>query len=154
MAKIAIVQIRGTVRTHPDVRKTLELLRLKQKHACVVVDDNEVSRGMIKKIKDYVTYGNVSEDMYVTMLEARGECVGKQTLKEVKLDAKKIAKEYFSNEIKLRDFEAKYQLKPYFRLHPPKGGFERGGIKKTFIQGGVLGEREEKDITALITKML
>lgn len=154
MAKIAVVQIRGTVKTHPDVRKTLELLRLKQKHACVVVDDNEVSRGMIKKIKDYVTFGNISEDLYVTMLDTRGECVGKQSLKEVKLDAKKIAKEYFSNEIKLRDFEPKFQLKPYFRLHPPKGGFERGGIKKTFTQGGVLGEREEADITKLIQKML
>ncbi|MCH8519212.1 MAG: 50S ribosomal protein L30 [Nanoarchaeota archaeon] len=154
MAKIAIVQIRGTVRTHPDVRKTLELLRLKQKHACVVVDDNEVSRGMIKKIKDYVTYGNISEDLYVQMLETRGECVGKQTLKEAKLDAKKIAKEYYGGEVKLRDFEPKYTLKPFFRLHPPKGGFERGGIKKTFIQGGVLGERSDESIATLIQKML
>ncbi len=153
MAKIAIVQIRGTVKTHPDVKKTLELLRLKQKHACVVVDDNEVVRGMLKKIKDYTTFGTIEEDTYVKMLDARGECVGKGSLKDNKVDSKKLAKEYFSGDVKLRDFEPKYQIKPFFRLHPPKGGFERGGIKKTFNQGGVLGERKEA-ISILIEKML
>lgn len=153
MAKIAIVQIRGTVKTHPDVRKTLELFRLKQKHACVVVEDNSVSRGMLKKIKDYTTYGTISEDFYVKMLDARGECVGKTSLKDNKVDSKKLAKEFFADELKLRDFESKYQVKPFFRLHPPKGGFEKGGIKKTFNQKGVLGEREDK-ISELIEKML
>ena len=153
MTKIAIVQIRGTVKTHPDVRKTLELFRLKQKHACVVVDDNEVSRGMLKKIKDYTTYGTIDEAFYTKMLDSRGECVGKVSLKENKVDSKKLAKEFFADEIKLRDFEPKYQVKPYFRLHPPIGGFERGGIKKTFTQGGVLGDRKEH-ISVLIEKML
>lgn len=153
MAKIAIVQIRGTVKTHPDVRKTLELLRLKQKHACVVVDDTPVSRGMLKKIKDYTTFGTIDEDFYVKMLDSRGECVGKKSLKDNKVDSKKLAKEFFADELKLRDFESKYQVKPYFRLHPPIGGFETGGIKKTFNQKGVLGERGDK-ISELIQKML
>ena len=39
-----------------------------------------------------------------------------------------------------------------FRLHPPKGGFERRGIKKTFKEGGVLGYRG-KEIIKLIEKM-
>ena len=26
------------------------------------------------------------------------------------------------------------KLKPFFRLHPPKGGFERKGIKKPFMK--------------------
>ena len=153
MAKIAIVQIRGTVKTHPDVRKTLELLRLKQKHACVVVDDNEVFRGMLKKIKDYTTYGTIDEEAYVKMLDSRGECVGKGSLKDNKVDSKKLAKEYFSGDLKLRDFESKFKVKPYFRLHPPIGGFEKGGIKKTFNQKGVLGDRGDQ-ISKLIEKML
>lgn len=154
MAKIAIIQIRGTVKTHPDVKKTLELFRLKQKHACVVVDDNEVSRGMLKKVKDYTTYGNIDEQLFSEMLEKRGECIGKQTLVEQKVDFKELAANYYKGEIKLRDFEPKHQVKPYFRLHPPKGGFEKGGIKKTYVQGGVLGERNPEAITQLIKKML
>ncbi|MFP4402065.1 MAG: 50S ribosomal protein L30 [Candidatus Nanoarchaeia archaeon] len=154
MAKIAIIQIRGTVKTHPDVKKTLELFRLKQKHACVVVDDNEVSRGMLKKVKDYTTYGVISEKLFATLIESRGECVGKKSIKEVGVKPQEVAKEYYAGNVKLRDFEPKYQLKPYFRLQPPKGGFEKGGIKKTFTQGGVLGERSEEAIEKLISKML
>ncbi len=39
-----------------------------------------------------------------------------------------------------------------FTLHPPRGGFERGGIKKPWVRGGALGLRDEMD--TLIKKML
>lgn len=39
-----------------------------------------------------------------------------------------------------------------FNLAPPIGGFERKGIKKTFVQGGALGAR--KEIDTLIKKMM
>lgn len=151
--KIAIVQIRGTVGIHPDVRKTLDLFRLHQKHVCVVVEDNEVSRGMLQKVKDYVTYGEINETFFKEMIDKRGEVLGKKKASYVKLDSAKIAKEFFAGEIKLRDFEPKYQLKPFFRLHPPIGGYERKGIKMPFIKGGVLGNRKE-EISKLILKML
>ena len=40
-----------------------------------------------------------------------------------------------------------------FHLSPPKGGFERKGIKHSFTQGGALGYRGKK-INDLIKKML
>jgi large subunit ribosomal protein L30 len=154
MTKVAVILIRGTVNTHPDVRKTLELLRLKKKHACVVIDDNAVSKGMLQRVKDYTTYGPISEETFVKLIEERGEVVGGTKAKDAKVDAKKIAKEYFAGSIKLRDFEEKFSLKPFFRLHPPKGGFERGGIKQPVTKGGTLGKRDEESITKLIEKML
>lgn len=45
------------------------------------------------------------------------------------------------------------KLQNYFHLHPPRGGFERRGIKYAFAQKGALGYRGEK-INALIRKML
>ena len=45
------------------------------------------------------------------------------------------------------------KLKPFFRLHPPKGGFEKAGIKKPFTVKGALGYRGDK-INDLIKKML
>jgi large subunit ribosomal protein L30 len=42
--------------------------------------------------------------------------------------------------------------KAYF-MPPPKGGFERGGIKKSFAAGGVLGDRGDK-INDLIKRMI
>lgn len=153
-SKLAVVLIRGQVGIHPDVKKTLELLRLKQKHACVVLDATPEMMGMVERVKDYVTYGTVDEAFFAEMLEKRGELVGqKKASEDKKVDCKKIAKEYFSGELKLRDFEAKYNLKPFVRLHPPIGGFERKGIKMPYTKGGVLGNRNE-EIKALISKML
>ncbi|MCK5107246.1 MAG: uL30 family ribosomal protein [Nanoarchaeota archaeon] len=40
-----------------------------------------------------------------------------------------------------------------FRLNPPRGGFERKGIKKPFKTGGALGNRDDK-INILIKKMI
>lgn len=151
--KIAVVLIRGTIGTHPDVKKTLELLRLKQKHACVVIDDNEISRGMIQKVKDYVTYGSIDEETFKELIDKRGEVVGGEKAQVAKVDSAKIAKEYFEGKIKLREFDMKYKLKPFFRLHPPIGGFERGGIKMPYTKGGVLGNRSE-NMKKLISKMI
>ena len=41
-------------------------------------------------------------------------------------------------------------LKPLFRLHPPRKGYE--GIKRSFKEGGALGYRAEK-INALLRRM-
>ncbi|MCX6711078.1 MAG: uL30 family ribosomal protein [Candidatus Woesearchaeota archaeon] len=43
--------------------------------------------------------------------------------------------------------------KGFFRLHPPKGGFESKGIKKPYSIGGALGYRKS-EIAALIKKMM
>jgi large subunit ribosomal protein L30 len=153
--KLAVVLIRGTVNTHPDVRKTLELLRLKKKHACVVVDNTSENRGMLKRVKDYATYGVIEESFFTEILEKRGEFVGQKLISSSseKIDCKKLASEFFAGNLKLREFVEKYNVKPFFRLHPPIGGFERKGIKMPFAKGGVLGNREEK-IKELIEKML
>lgn len=44
--------------------------------------------------------------------------------------------------------------KKYHALHPPRGGFEKKGIKKSFNLGGALGFRPETKISILIKKML
>jgi large subunit ribosomal protein L30 len=148
--KIAVVLIRGMVNLSFEKKQTLAYLRLKQKHACVVVDDTKENRGMIEKVKDFVTYGLVDEKSFKALLDKRAKVVGKA---DVKIDTAKIAKEYFDGKVKLRDFETNYQIKPFFRLHPPIGGFERAGIKMPFGKGGVLGNRAVK-INDLIVKML
>lgn len=147
--KLAVVLIRGTVNTHPDVRKTLELLRLKKKHTCVVIENNEISRGMVNKVKDYVTFGPINQETFKQLVEKRAMNVGEKAI-----DADSIAKKYFNETVKLRDFEDQFSIRPFFRLHPPKGGFEKGGIKTPFTNGGVLGKREQEQMQTLIGKML
>lgn len=55
--------------------------------------------------------------------------------------------------IKLLDEKRKEEGKKYYRLHPPRGGFERKGTKRTFTEGGVLGNRKE-EINNLIKRMI
>jgi large subunit ribosomal protein L30 len=45
------------------------------------------------------------------------------------------------------------ELMNYFHLQPPRGGFERKGIKTPFSMKGALGYRMDK-INALIKKMI
>ena len=52
-------------------------------------------------------------------------------------------------EVKLKDIN---ELKPVFRLAPPKGG-HRGTIKKAFHAGGTLGNVSEY-INVLASKMM
>lgn len=152
--KLAVLLVRGIINTHPDVRMTLDLLRLRKKNACVVIDNNAINKGMLQKVKDYTTYGVIDEAFFKEMLDKRGELVGKTKISDAKkVDTAKLAKEYFSGAIKLGQFEEKYNIKPFFRMAPPVGGFERKGIKMPFARGGVLGNREEK-MSLLLTKML
>ena len=48
--------------------------------------------------------------------------------------------------------KASHKDKTYY-LQPPKGGFEKGGIKRSFNTGGALGSRGT-DINRLIKKMM
>ena len=45
------------------IKDTLFSLNLRKKHACAIIDDTPVTRGMLKKAQDYTTFGIVSEEL-------------------------------------------------------------------------------------------
>jgi len=55
--------------------------------------------------------------------------------------------------VEKRGMKKEGKLVNYFHLQPPRGGFERGGIKTPFTLKGALGYRKEK-INVLIKKMI
>jgi large subunit ribosomal protein L30 len=139
--KLAIVLVRGVVGVAQSVKDTLSLLRLNKKNYCVVIDNNPVNLGMIKKVKDYVTWGEIDEDTFKELVEKRGEEF------QARLTDRKEKYTYKFLEINGK----KYKL--YFRLNPPRKGFGRKGIKLAFKVGGGLGYRAEK-INDLLKRML
>ena len=141
---IAIVRVRGEVKTVGKVEDTMQLLNLKTVNNCVVVPEDEKYLGMIRKIKDHVTYGKIDKETFKRMLLKWGRS-GKKRL-ELK-DADKMVDELFEGKKKLRDFD----INPAFRLHPPKRGYE--GIKRQYKNGGTLGNRGEK-INGLLGRMI
>ena len=154
--KIAIVQVRGAIGMSKKVKDTLKFLRLHRKNGCVIVEPTDSVKGMIFKVKDYVTWGEVTPETVKLLLSKRGRIVGDKVLTEdylkqkLKLDFDTLVKEFFDSKRKLTDIPG---FKNYFRLHPPKKGFEAGGIKKPFAIGGALGDRREH-INDLIMRMV
>lgn len=142
MSKIAIVRVRGSVNLSGEVKDTLSLLRLYRKNYCVVVDDSPSYKGMIKKVKDYVTYGEIDDETYKELVEKRGrEYKGREKDKKGKIEYKKFIL-----------VEGK-KIKPFFRLNPPRKGFGRKGIKVGFKAKGALGYRGDK-INDLLKRMI
>jgi large subunit ribosomal protein L30 len=121
--KIAVILIRNITGSSGEIRDTLTMLRLDKKLSCSLVENSPISLGMLNKVKDYTAYGEIDDETRKMLEQKRGK-KGK--------DGK---------------------LKKIFHLHPPRGGFERKGIKHSYTQGGALGYRGAK-INALIKKML
>ena len=97
---------------------------------------------MLKKAKDYITWGEVDDKTFQELVEKRG-----QEFKGVTqdLNGKYTYKKFF-------EFNSK-KYKKVFRLNPPRKGFGRKGIKKPFNMGGSLGNRDKKMVD-LIKRML
>jgi len=150
----AIVQVRGVVNTRRDIKDTLRMLRLHHINHCVLVPDTPEYLGMIRKVKDFVAYGEVDASTIETILRTRGRVVGDHPLTDEYVKANSIygGIEEFSQalaagEVRLADMPG---LKPVLRMHPPRKGYKT--IKRTYPQGGALGYYG-KEINALLYKM-
>ena len=70
--KTAIIRIRGQVGLNKDIVDTLYRLKLRKKYACVVLEEpNKEQLGMIEKVRNFVAYGELDEETYKKLVEAR-----------------------------------------------------------------------------------
>ena len=139
---ICAIRIKGNVGIRREVAETLDRMRVRRKYACVVLNETKDNLGRVKKMKDFVAYGEISDDVFEKLIEARGKPLDKTK----KIDAKKAVAE-----IKNGKSYEELNLKPFFRLHPPRGGIES---KKHFGVGkGVLGNNKD-NINKLVGRML
>ncbi len=147
-----IVRIRGGINAKPKIRHTLESLNLTRTNHCVIFPENETTKGMLNVVKDYVTWGEIDSEALSELIESRGttatgDKVTKEALKELGFGSmNELSEAIISGEYPLRQ-----GLKPVFRLHPPRKGYE--GIKNPYITGGALGYRGDQ-ITALLRRMI
>ncbi len=139
----AAILIRSTIGANPEIRETLKRLNLERKNSLVLLEENSVNKGMLKKVESYITYGIVSEEFAKELVEKKGE--------EVKDPVDRKPKQKIKKHVKSKILFGK-KIKPAIRLHPPRGGFERRGIKKSYSEKGVLGLRD--NIEDLIKRMM
>ncbi len=79
MEKIAAIRLRGKWGVRKEIEDTLILLGLKRKNNLVVLENNNYNLGMLKKAKDYITYGEIKEETLKKLIP-RKEPKGKEKL--------------------------------------------------------------------------
>lgn len=89
---ICAIRIKGRVGVDKGVEETLGRLRMRKKYVCVVIKPTKENLGMIKKVKDFIAFGEISNEMYEKLKEKRGKK------------------------------GSNGKIKPFFRLHPPRKG--------------------------------
>jgi len=144
--KIAVIRIRGMIDVRKDVKNTLNLLKLRKKFVCVIVDDSKIINGMLKKAQNYIVYGEINEKTLKELILKRGKIAGNKKIDMAGKKLEEFIKEFIQGKKKLEEVG----IKSFFRLHPPKGGFKKS-IKVTYPQG-VLGKNP--NINKIILKML
>ncbi len=141
--KIAMIRVRGRRNMQPKIRKTLELLNLRRPNHCVLMEDTPYTKGMLNLVKDYITFGPISEEALVRLLSKRGK-KGSKRLLEISREAEinEIAKKIMAG-AKVKEF-----MDPVFTLKPPRKGWK--DIKQHYPRGD-LGARP--DLSHLVKRM-
>jgi len=155
MAKmLAVVRIRGKVNRKKTIEDTMIMLGLKATNNCVVAKESPTVNGMVKKIKDFVTFGPIGEEMLIKILKKRGRVEGnnrlnENTVKETGYDTiELLAKDIADGKKSMKSVP---KLKPVFRLTPPSKGFK--STKMNYPKGD-LGKRDEESMKKLIERMI
>lgn len=139
---IIAIRISGMVNMLSNVQETLFRMHLRRKYSAVLLKPSNETQKLLNKVRNQVAYGDINEETLLSLLEKRAE----PKSSSVKIDAKKILVELEKK--KINDLS----IKPFFRLHPPRGGIDS---KKHFgtTKKAVLGDNKEK-INDLIRRML
>jgi large subunit ribosomal protein L30 len=151
----AVVRIRGHIKVDVRIEDTLRMLRLTRVNHCVVVPATKQTQGMVQKAKDYITWGEIDPETLTDLISKKGRILGEKRITDSYVREKtqypnvqSLAKAMARCEFKYKDLT---DVKPIFRLHPPKGGFRT--IKRAIHAGGPLGYRG-KDINRFIQRSL
>ena len=99
MEKVAVILIRSRINVDVHIRDTLDKLNLTRKFTCSVYDKTPAIMGMLNKVKDYTTFGEINDE----------------TLKLLEQKAKRDKKKPHVFHLKppLKGFERKGIKKPY-----------------------------------------
>ena len=150
-----ILRLRGSVGISSELERTFTFMHLTRKFSATLMGESPSNNGMIRKIKDYATWGEASPKTISQLIQQRGYLKGNQRVTDEVVEERLGHESIKHLGTALHELKANLwhlpDLKPVFRLHPPKGGFH-GSIKKPYPKGE-LGYRGEK-INDLLAKMI
>ncbi len=152
---LAVIRVRGRTGVRKEISDTLKMLNLTRINHCVLIPETPSYKGMLQKVKDYVTWGEINKDTLERLIRTRGRLYGDEPITDKYVKEKMgfenisaLADAIVEGKVLYKDIP---NVKPIFRLHPPLKGWEK--TKRHFTEGGALGYRGEK-INELILRML
>lgn len=150
-----VIRLKGTINTKPKIRETLRLMNLTRTNHAILLPEDPSSVGMLKIVKDYVTWGPIDAKNLADAIRKRGQLTGGRPVTDahVKAHSKyatidEFAAAVIKGEIKYKELP---EIKPILRLAPPVKGFV--SVKRQYGNGGDLGPRKDEIIT-LLARML
>jgi len=150
---IAAVRVRGRTGVKKGIQDTMSMLKLTRINHLILFHEDPSYKGMLVKAKDYITWGEIDVETISQIITKRGKLSGNEKVTEEYIkenteyaSIEELAKAVSSGEANVEDVG----IKPVFRLHPPRKGYE--ATKTSFKEGGSLGNRE--DINELVLKMV
>lgn len=155
-----VIRLRGRVDVRPEVEKTLSLLRLRRRFAASIYHSSLPGlEGMLQAVRDWATWGEIERDTLIQLIRVKGRLVGDEPITDEWVQKSlglpggipELADKLLSGEIMYHRLEGR-GVKPFFRLHPPRGGF-KGSIKRHYGDGGELGYRGAA-INELVKRMI
>lgn len=151
---LAVIRISGRAGLERDVKDTLRMLRLDAPHNCVLVPDTPDYKGMVEKIKDYITYGDVDKQTLVEILRKRLRTSNNESINEALLKTAtghnshdELADALLLGKVRLSNFK---KLQHVLRLTSPSKGFKS---TKSHYPEGDLGYRGNA-INSLLKRMI
>lgn len=137
---IIAIRISGLVEMPMEAQATLDRMRLRRKYSAILLQPTPANIKLLQHVRNFIAYGDIDAETLSLLIEKRGMSLDKK-----KIDAKKVLEQLDKKGLEGAG------LKPFFRLHPPRGGIDS---KIHYpIRGGVLGDNK-KDINTLVRRML
>ena len=152
---LLVVRMRGTVNVPYWALTTLKNLYLNKKFSATLVPETTNYLGMLRKINQWVAWSKADSDIIKTLIEKRGKkkspTLESKDENKSKSDYKgidELVEVIVNDKIKFSD---QSNIKPWFSLNPPKGGFKKN-TKRQFSDGGILGNN--KELLEIVKKMV
>ena len=145
--------MRGTINVPSSAKATLTYLNLTKKYRATLISESQQSLGMLRKVKGQVAWTPADPGIIKDLLEKRGRKAGFKPISNSDLpkeydSIEQLGSAISENKISISEVD---NIKPWFALTPPRGGFKRK-TKSQYNEGGLLGEC--KDLVAIVRRML
>jgi large subunit ribosomal protein L30 len=166
-----VVRMKGTVNVPRWANLTLENLHLNKKFRATIIPENEQTLGMLRKIKELVSWSSVDDAFIKEFIEKKARTSASKlataptttiangmnnndtesTIEDKthqNIDLSMVITTISKNQTYLSKISG---IKPWFALNPPKGGFRKKS-KRSYSQNGILGEN--KELITLVKRMM